>query len=115
MVYQCVIVAIFLCSKAGQVWEYNHIWKWSIHYASLSAMVTQLHSCTYEKLFEKDTLKLFPLDNLVMYSNKAPTKILQSKLTFPTFGLSDTIYHEDFNTGGMHNICDWRWQGNTVQ
>jgi len=31
----------------------NYIWEWSIHYRSLSAMFTLLHSSTNQELFEK--------------------------------------------------------------
>jgi len=31
----------------------NYIWEWSIHYGSLSAMFTLLHSSTNQELFEK--------------------------------------------------------------
>ena len=31
----------------------NYIWEWSIHYRSLSAMFTPLHSSMNQKLFEK--------------------------------------------------------------
>ena len=31
----------------------NYIWEWSIHYRSLFAMFTQLHSSTNQELFEK--------------------------------------------------------------
>jgi len=31
----------------------NYIWEWSIHYVSLSAMFTPLHSSTNQELFEK--------------------------------------------------------------
>jgi len=31
----------------------NYIWEWSIHYCSLSAMFTSLHSSTNQELFKK--------------------------------------------------------------
>jgi len=44
-----------LLHKVVVVTHLNYIWEWSIHYGTLSAVFTPLHSSTNQELFEKHT------------------------------------------------------------
>ena len=56
----------------------NYIWEWSIHYGSLSAMFTPLHSSTNQELFEK-----YVCNQSSYYENRVLQLLSETEYRFP--------------------------------
>jgi len=84
----------------------NYIWEWSIHYCSLSAMFTPLHSSTNQKLFEKHVC------NHNSYYEKydgtvRPSYCLKLKYPLPSLsGMFDSLHCSTNQEVFEKNLCN---------